>query len=99
MANYTINKLWGFDSIKLGRYDGLDAVGIGGPLYAPGNYDGIELNKKTGAVNWKLWTGNYARVSVNDSNAQSDPNTLTSLEASWKPAASWAMCCGPKATG
>ncbi len=86
MANYTINKLWGFDSIKLGRYDGLDAVGIGGPLYAPGNYDGIELNKKTGAVNWKLWTGNYARVSVNDSNAQSDPNTLTSLEASWKPA-------------
>ncbi len=82
MAVFHVKDLWGFDSVGLGRMSG-DIVGIeGGILSAKGNCDGIELNKKIGAVNYKLWQGNFQAPSDDTGN---DENTLTVLDTTYRP--------------
>ncbi len=86
---FRVKDIFGLDMLRVGRMDG-NIIGIGGPLYQPGNSDGIELNKKIGQTNWKLWTGNVAptqfapfSTTANSDADEKHPNQVTTLEATY----------------
>lgn len=82
VANATGKDILGFDSVKIGR----DAFAVGYTMISRSqSVDGITLNKKVGAVDTMLFTGNLGVNVPGSSSPTSDGKQFTTVQFGYSP--------------